>query len=324
MRNYKELLRIVNQHIDNIHLEMQPQKLYEPISYLINLGGKRLRPTLCLMAAELHGANIEEAIDLAIGIELFHNFTLAHDDILDKSETRRGNPTIHTKWNENVAILSGDAMLIMAYQYICKSKSSRACLQVFNKTAMQVCEGQQYDMDYENEIIITVPEYINMIRLKTAVLIATSLKIGALAANATKKEQDLIYNFGENLGIAFQLQDDLLDTYGDAEKLGKTIGDDIVTNKKTFLLIKTLEMLKDEKKNKLISILKNEITFSSKEKKINAVKTIYDSVGIKDITQDIIDKYFNEAFCNLSKIKTVEENKQAIIDYTNLLRNRLA
>ena len=234
-------------------MEQKAGKLYRPIDYVLSMGGKHLRPSLMLMACNIFSEDIAPAIKPAIGIEIFHNFTLLHDDIMDKADSRRGKPTVHKKWEENVAILSGDAMLIKAYQYIstCPEKRLSKILEVFSQTAIEVCEGQQYDMDFEKESLVTEEMYLKMIRLKTAVLLGASLKIGAIIGGANQHEANCLYDFGINIGIAFQLKDDLLDVYGNSKKFGKTIGGDITCNKKTFLLIRTINKANEKEKEEL-------------------------------------------------------------------------
>jgi geranylgeranyl diphosphate synthase type II len=248
MHSIEQLQTIVNKAIADTKYTSEPAELYEPISYLMQLGGKRMRPVLVLISTELFGADVLKALDAAIGIELFHNFTLMHDDIMDKAPLRRGNPTVHVKWNESAAILSGDVMFVEAYKLMIKVEDSilRDVLDIFSDTASGVCQGQQADMNFEKRDHVGLDEYIEMIRLKTAVLLAGSMQIGALIGGAEKEQADLLYEFGENLGLAFQLQDDILDVYGDPEKFGKQVGGDILADKKTFLLIKARELAKGE------------------------------------------------------------------------------
>jgi len=259
MLKFEEIQNIVNNEIAKLDFKSEPVELYQPISYVLSGNGKRLRPCLALLSCNLFNNDIRNAIKPAIGVEMFHNFTLLHDDIMDKADIRRNKPTVHKKWNENVAILSGDAMLIKTYELFFELKPNilAKVIEVFNKAALQVCEGQQYDMNFETKIDVTTDEYIKMITLKTAVLLAASLKIGAIIGGATLKDANLLYNYGINLGIAFQLQDDYLDVYGDVKTFGKKIGGDIVSNKKTYLLISAIENAKDENKHKLLNLLYN-------------------------------------------------------------------
>jgi len=243
MYTFIQIQQIVEKYLKEIELKTEPRELYEPVKYILEIGGKRIRPSLVLAAYNLFKNDVETAINPALALEVFHNFTLLHDDIMDKADLRRNQQTVHKKWNENVAILSGDTMSIKAYELLSKIPAEflSEVLQAFNKTALQVCEGQQLDMNFESRLDVSVEEYLEMIRLKTSVLIAVSLKIGAIMAGALRNDVHKLYDFGLNLGLAFQLQDDYLDAYGDVQAFGKKIGGDIVANKKTFLLIKALE-----------------------------------------------------------------------------------
>src|SRR3972149_6156266 len=259
MYSFQECQEIVNKAFRNFNLQKEPSNLYKPMEYIISMGGKRIRPATVIRACNLFTDDIEEAINPVMGIEIFHNFTLVHDDIMDKAPIRRSQPTVHKKWNENIAILSGDAMCILAYRFFLKAKPEiqAKILPEFTKTALEVCEGQQLDMDFENFNNVTVSEYIRMISGKTSVLLASSLKIGAIIGGASEKDAENLYEFGKNLGIAFQLQDDLLDVFADPKKFGKKTGNDIATNKKTFLLIKALEMSKGEDYSNLKTLIEN-------------------------------------------------------------------
>lgn len=300
----------------------EPKNLYEPIGYAMSMGGKRLRPVMVLLGYSLFDEKIENALPVALAIELFHNFTLLHDDIMDGAEMRRNNLAVYKKFSENVAILSGDAMSIMAYDYLLKSNSDNlpAMIRLFSQTALEVCEGQQFDMDFETRFDVSIPEYLNMIRLKTAVLLACSLKIGALAANASEKEADQLYDFGLNLGIAFQLQDDLLDVFADQDKFGKKIGGDIVLNKKTFLLLKALELGDDKTKAEILSwIDKKEFDVNEK---VQCVTEIYNGLNIKKITEDSIDEYYQSTLRMYQQINVPEQNKVGLLQLANLIMNR--
>ncbi|RKD91881.1 polyprenyl synthetase family protein [Mangrovibacterium diazotrophicum] len=292
--------------------ETGPVNLYQPIEYTLNMGGKRLRPVMVLLANELFGGNPEDAMNAALAVEIFHNFTLLHDDIMDNADMRRNKPSVHKKYSENIAILSGDAMSIMAYRYLLKTKAARLneIISLFTETAIEVCEGQQYDMDFENRLDVTVEEYLEMIRLKTAVLLACSFKMGALSANASNSDAENIYQFGINLGLAFQLQDDLLDCYADQDKFGKRIGGDIVANKKTFLLINAMELASEKLKPKLTDWLQQD-SFDEQEK-IAAVKAIYQETGVKEICEKAINDYYNKALISLEQIG-IDENKKTIL-----------
>ncbi len=290
----------------------EPINLYEPITYILELGGKRLRPVLTLMATEVYGSEHLNALDAALAIELFHNFSLMHDDIMDDAPLRRGKTTVHEKWDVNTAILSGDAMLITAYQLFenYESDTFRNLAQLFSKTALEVCEGQQYDVDFESRVDVTISEYLMMIEYKTAVLIAAALKMGAIVAGASLHEQNNIYEFGRNLGIAFQLQDDYLDAFGDPKTFGKQVGGDIIANKKTFLYLKALELgTPDEQKelHNLFSILPKNPT-----DKINTVKNIFQESGAAQRTQSEIECYTQKAFEVLETLD-ISENKKILL-----------
>lgn len=312
----------INKVIDELNYEKDPKSLFDPIEYILSLGGKRLRPILAYMATSLFSDDLEKTTAPALGIEIFHNFSLLHDDLMDNASMRRGEPTVHIKWDANAAVLSGDAMLIDAYKYITKVDTDvlPAILDVFTTTAMQVCEGQQYDMDFEKRLNVKESEYIEMIRLKTAVLLAASLKIGAILGNASEDDAKKLYDFGINIGLAFQLKDDLLDVYGNPIDFGKNIGGDILCNKKTFLLIKALENT-DKKSN---ATLKQWITAESfePEAKINAVKEIYDDLNLEAHTNKLIQKYYLAALNCLSGVNVSDKKKEQLLIYTNDLMNR--
>lgn len=322
IHSIEHLTKQIEETIERINFEVNPKTLYSPIEYILSLGGKRIRPLLTLMAANLFSDNIEGALDSAIGIEVFHNFTLLHDDLMDKSDLRRGKETVHKKWDSNTAILSGDAMLIEAYKYISKVSHQHLpeTLSLFNQTAMEVCQGQQYDMDFESRTDVTVEEYIEMIRLKTAVLLACSLQIGAMVANASKEDAKHLYDFGINIGLAFQLKDDLLDVYGDSGRFGKPIGGDILNNKKTFLLIKAYQLSNEEQRKTLDKWI-NADKFDS-EDKINAVKNIYNELNLSFESDSLIKKYYLAAQKYLSSVSIPEERKVQLYKLTDLLMNR--
>ena len=322
MHSIQDLQQIIEKAVKETNYPAEPKELYEPISYLMSLGGKRLRPALVLMATDLFNGDINEALSPALAVELFHNFTLMHDDIMDKAPLRRGKPTVHAKWNEAVAILSGDVMFVKAYQLMIKVKPQilSQVLEIFNQTATGVCEGQQIDMNFENRKQVSIPEYIEMIRLKTAVLLGGALKIGALIGEASENDAQHLYNFGENLGIAFQLQDDILDVYGDPEKFGKQVGGDIISNKKTYLLIKALELAKDENLIELNHWLSLK-TFNSEEKVI-AVRGIYDKIGIKALSDQTMQAYATKALLEFKLIKVDEENKKVLTEFAEILVGR--
>ena len=322
MHTPKELLTMVNSAIDNIGLGEKPERLYEPIRYVLSIGGKRLRPIMCLMACEMFEGDLKIALKPALSLEVFHNFTLLHDDIMDKAEKRRNMDCVHIKWNENVAILSGDAMQIFSYELLkeISDKFLRKSIDLFTKTAMEVCEGQQFDMDFETKANVTESDYMEMIRLKTAVLLAASLKMGAILAGSSEKNSDLIYEFGINIGIAFQLQDDLLDVYGNCETFGKNIGGDIVTNKKTLLLINALKKADPETKKELESwIEKKEFR---PEEKIKAVRTIFDKTNVKTLCQNEMECHLDKAIKSIESISISENRKQPLIKLATNLMNR--
>ncbi len=324
MYTISELQNLIEESIHHEKIGREPYSLYDPINYTLNAGGKRIRPALVLMACNLFSDEIEKALKPAIGLEIFHNFTLLHDDIMDHADIRRGNPTVHKKWNENTAILSGDAMFIKAYEYIleCESPNYREILKVFNNTALEVCEGQQYDMEFENRFDVTESEYLRMIELKTSVLLAAALKIGAMIGGASRKDADLLYEFGRNIGLAFQLQDDLLDVYGDVNVFGKEIGGDIVANKKTMMLIKALELAKGKDLEDLKKCI-NQNEFNRVEK-IEKVTGIYDKLNIKELVQNKIMALNNSALEYLNQIVVADHKKSELKKLAEKLVNRIS
>jgi geranylgeranyl diphosphate synthase type II len=317
MHSIKQLRDLVNKEIAGISFPAQPKELYEPIAYLMGLGGKRMRPILVLLSTELFGGDVKKALPASIGVELFHNFTLMHDDIMDKAPLRRGQPTVHAKWGESAAILSGDVMLVEAYKLMLKVDNSilRDVLDIFNETAAGVCQGQQADMNFEKRELVSIPEYLQMIREKTAVLLAGSLQIGALIGGADHSEAELLYEFGENLGLAFQLQDDILDVYGDPEKFGKQIGGDIIANKKTFLLIKA----KDTNTGSELNSWLNDNTRNPAEK-VAAVTAIYDELGVRRMAEEQMEDYVRRALVCLDQIQIENDTKSILKSFAeNLL-----
>ncbi len=309
MYSFEYCQDLINKELEKINMQEVPSGLYDPIRYILSVGGKRIRPALTLMSCNLFSDDIDMAINPALAVEIFHNFTLMHDDIMDKSETRRNNPTIHKKWDENTAILSGDAMLIKSYEYIsgCSEKILKKMLAIFNLTAIQVCEGQQYDIDYERSFDVSIEEYMKMIELKTAVLIAASLKAGAIAGQASDDDANLLYEFGSNIGIAFQLQDDLLDIYAEPAVFGKPVGGDIVANKKTYLLISALNC----KDKDILQALKKwaEKAVFDKNKKIAEVKGIFDRLGLREATLGKIRYYIEKGLTSLEKVSVSDIRK---------------
>lgn len=318
MYTIQELREIIKQEFARQEYVEQPYSLFEPIQYILEDGGKRLRPVLTLMAYNLYRDDIEKVLKSAIGIEIFHNYTLLHDDVMDDAELRRGRPTVHKKWNSNVAILSGDAAAITAYKYIenCEDRYLRQVIDGFNQVAMDVCKGQQYDMEFETRNDVTEEEYIQMIYLKTSVLIAGSLRHGALIAGAPAREYNALYDFGGYLGLVFQLQDDFLDVYGNVKEFGKKIGGDILENKKTYLLIKAFEQAGESEKVLLQEWIGKK-DFDATEK-IKAVTGIYNRLNIPELTRHTIDRYLEKSRQALQKITVPEERKAGfyeMIDY---------
>jgi len=322
MYSFNESREIINNTISKINLADDPAELFNPIRYTLSTGGKRLRPALLLMSCELFSGKIDEAIMPALGIEMFHNFTLLHDDIMDKSPIRRNKPTVHKKWNENIAILSGDVMSILSYKYItkCNKEILPSVIDLFNQTAIMVCKGQQYDMNFEALQTVTVDEYLNMIELKTSVLIAASIKLGAILGGANQENINHMYNFGMNLGMAFQIQDDLLDIYGDFKIFGKKSGGDIIANKKTYLLVKALEVASSEQKIQIYNQLKKK-SFDT-DKKISAILSIYNELNIKDISEDLINEYLGKSKNDLEKVSTDDHKKEQLKKVFEILLNR--
>ncbi|RDC65658.1 polyprenyl synthetase family protein [Adhaeribacter pallidiroseus] len=302
----------INQKISTLSFGDNPSELYEPIRYIMRLGGKRIRPTLTLIAAHLFGNELDHVLLPAIGTEVFHNFSLLHDDIMDKAPLRRGQPTVHEKWNQNIAILSGDVMLVRAYEFFLQVETGklRKVLTLFSHTAAQVCEGQQLDMNYESSQEVSISDYLHMITLKTAVLLGFSLELGATLNNASENNALLLKNFGINIGIAFQLRDDLLDVYGDREKFGKQVGGDILADKKTFLLLTALEQANPEQKEVFAKY--REQAVYSPEQKVQEVTAIYDQLQIKAQTQTKINYYFEEAMQSLHAVDAPAERKEVL------------
>lgn len=317
----KNLFKLIEKELSNSKYGKQPKELYDPIEYIMSLGGKRLRPLLTLMSYSLFKDNPETIVRQALAIEIFHNFTLMHDDIMDEAPLRRGKPTVHEKWNANTAILSGDVMLVKAYEWLVDSDHfSKELLSKFNQCACEVCEGQQLDMVFETKSPVFVEEYLSMIRLKTAVLLGFSLQLGALLADASEKDQKALYDFGVNIGIGFQLKDDLLDVYADKEKFGKQVGGDIIANKKTFLLITALEQANGQQKKSLESWLKKK-TFDEQEK-VNAVTKIYDALNIREQTEQKMNEYFEKGFLALKKVEAPMIRKGRLKSFAQQLIDR--
>ena len=300
----------------------EPQNLYDPIVYMMDLGGKRLRPILTLISTDVLGGKFEDALDAALAIEVFHNFSLVHDDIMDAAPLRRGEKTVHKKWDVNTGILSGDVMLINSYQYFESYPADlfKSLIQVFSKTAIEVCEGQQYDMDFEIRDDVTVPDYLKMINYKTAVLVAAAMKMGAIIARSSEELQSAIYDYGINLGIAFQLQDDYLDAFGNPENFGKQVGGDIIENKKTFLYIRAMELATEEEKRELKNLFS--IKPQNPHEKIQTVKQIFIKSGAAEVTRKEIEKYTKRAFQILESLDVPDKKKGVLQRFGNKLMNR--
>ncbi len=322
MLNYSQCFEIVENRLSALSFERNPVELYQPVKYILSIGGKRIRPCLAIMSHSLFSDTVEPVIEPALGIEIFHNFTLLHDDIMDNAPMRRNSPTVHIKWNQNTAILSGDAMLILAYQLISRTKIDvlPKVFSLFNKTALEVCEGQQLDMNFEKLSDVTVDNYLEMIRLKTAVLIAASLATGGVTANATADDINNLYQFGLNIGIAFQLQDDYLDAFADNHQFGKTIGGDIVANKKTYLVLSALQTADKNLINELKYWISEKKT--NTDEKIKAVKSIYERLNIPARTKDLTHKFFSTGLEYLTKVKVADNRKDPIIQLLTQIMER--
>ncbi|OIQ16025.1 MAG: polyprenyl synthetase [Flavobacterium sp. MedPE-SWcel] len=314
--------QIVQEYFADLSLEKEPVNLYNPIQYILSLGGKRMRPVLTLMAADVFNADCKAALPAAVAVEMFHNFSLVHDDIMDDAPLRRGNETVHEKWDVNTAILSGDAMLILAYQYFeeYEAETFRSLAKLFSKTAIEVCEGQQWDVDFEERDDVTIPEYLKMIEYKTAVLVAAAMKMGAIVAKTSEENCDLIYDFGLNLGLAFQLQDDYLDAFGDPETFGKQVGGDIIENKKTYLYLKALGQSTPVQKERLSHwfTLHPEDTTA----KIKDVKELFVATGADATTKKAIEDYTQKAFDTLKKLDIAADKKQLLEEFGQYLMMR--
>nr|WP_315210988.1 polyprenyl synthetase family protein [uncultured Flavobacterium sp.] len=316
---YQEFL---SDYLQSQYETKEPRNLYEPIHYILDLGGKRMRPVLTLMSAEVFDADYRKALPAALAVEVFHNFSLVHDDIMDDAPLRRGQETVHEKWNLNTGILSGDAMLILAYQYFEQYEPIifRDLAKLFSKTALEVCEGQQWDVDFEERNDVTIPEYLKMIQYKTAVLVAAAMKMGAIIAETSEENANLIYDFGLNLGLAFQLQDDFLDAFGDPETFGKQVGGDIIENKKTYLYLKAVAFSKEaeaEELRRLFSIQPEDNT-----EKIKTVKELFNSSGASKATQDAIQDFTFKAFQTLDKMEISIDKKEMLKTFGENLMGR--
>jgi geranylgeranyl diphosphate synthase, type II len=320
--NFEKLLTALKLEISKQNYGENPPELYEPIRYIMALGGKRLRPMLTLIGASLYSENWQKALKPAMAVEVFHNFTLLHDDIMDKAPTRRGQPTVHKKWNDNVAILSGDVMLVKAYELLfeIESEKLKAVLEGFSQTAAEVCEGQQLDMNFETIDTVTLEDYLNMIRLKTSVLLGFSLKLGAMLGGSTERDSEKMYQIGLNAGMGFQLMDDILDVYGDPEKFGKQVGGDIISNKKTYLLILAKNQAKgvvQEKLNYWLSATDFDIS-----DKVNEVTNIYNVLNIKSQVEALMENYFQKCFDEIESLSLPAEKKQILTAFFKELTER--
>lgn len=313
------LLDKMNAHISGLRFERTPKGLYAPVEYVLSLGGKRIRPVLMMMAYNLYKDDVDSILNPATAIEVYHNYTLLHDDLMDRADVRRGKATVHKVWDDNTAILSGDAMLVLAYRFLsdCPPEHMKALMDVFSFTALEICEGQQFDMEFEKRIDVAEQEYIEMIRLKTAVLLAASLKIGAILGGASQKDADLLYNVGMQIGVAFQLQDDFLDVYGDPAVFGKKIGGDILCNKKTYMLINALNTAKGEQLDELNRWIGEEC--NDPEAKIKAVTELYNQLGIREMCEAKMNEYYNCAMESLSGVDVSEDRKSELKAIMNKL-----
>ncbi len=322
MYGSEKILEMVNGGIVSLSYDSKPNGLYDPIRYVLSLGGKRIRPVLMLMGYNLYKEDPESILLPAIGLETYHNYTLLHDDLMDRAEMRRGKPTVHSLWDDNTAVLSGDAMLVLAYQRMaaCDLRHLPTVLGLFGNTALEICEGQQYDMEFETRNDVTEAEYIEMIRLKTSVLLACALKLGATLADAPQQDADALYTMGERLGLAFQLQDDYLDVYGDFSVFGKKIGGDILCNKKTYMLINALQMADKRQRRQLLSWLEAK-DYDPKEK-VRAVTELYTEIGIPSLAQAKINQYYEEAESALTQVALPDERKMPLLGFMREMLNR--
>ena len=322
MKTSNEILKLVNDFLAQLPYERKPKSLYEPVEYVLSIGGKRIRPVLTLMGYNLWKEDPERILMPAVGLETYHNYTLLHDDLMDNADMRRGHETVHRRWDANKAILSGDSMLVLAYQRMQQVPAEKlpAVLNLFTETALEIGEGQEYDMTFETRNDVTENEYIEMIRLKTSVLLACALKTGALLADAPEEDADRLYRVGEQVGLAFQLQDDLLDVYGDPKVFGKAIGGDITSNKKTYMLINAYNRANDEQRKEL------EHWIGAKEfnrqEKVAAVTRLYDAIGIRQLCEDKINYYFQQASQTLDQVNVAEDRKTQLRAYMDELLHR--
>lgn len=317
-----DILTKINDYLDRLVYNRKPESLYEPIKYVLSIGGKRIRPTLMLLSYNLFKDNPETILSSACALETYHNYTLLHDDLMDNAPLRRGHQTVHEKWNPNVAILSGDLMLVLAYQRMlqCPVDKLKPVMDLFTETALEIGEGQQYDMEFETRTDVTEDEYIEMIRLKTSVLLACAMKMGAILADAPAADADNLYKFGEQVGLAFQLQDDYLDVYGDSKVFGKAIGGDIMSNKKTYMLINAFNLANDSQRKELM----HWVTLDNPEpkEKIDAVTRLYNEIGIDKLAEQKINHYFEQSRKYLASVNVPEERKRELEEYANRMMHR--
>ncbi len=322
MLSSEELLKKVNEALDNLAYDRKPETLYEPIRYVLSLGGKRIRPVLMLMAYNLYREDPEQIMSQAIGLETYHNFTLLHDDVMDQADMRRGHPTVHKKWNYNQAILSGDTMLLQAFDRVLSVDAGlfRPVMDLFLTTTLEIGEGQQFDVEFEKREDVTEDEYIEMIRLKTSVLLACALKMGGLLAGASADDQEALYRLGEKIGLAFQLQDDLLDVYGDPKVFGKKIGGDITSNKKTYMLINAVNRANAEQRAELMRWI--EASEFDRDEKVAAVTKLYDEIGIRQLCEEKINFYFEQGRTYLEQVSVGDDRKAPLRAYIAQMMNR--
>lgn len=322
MKTSNEILSSINAFIEQLPYERKPFSLYEPIQYVLSLGGKRIRPVLMLLSYQLYKDEPEQILMPAVALETYHNYTLLHDDLMDHADLRRGQATVHKRWGENSAILSGDSMLVLAYERMAKVPADKLAtiLSLFTETALEIGEGQQYDMEFEHRDDVREEEYIEMIRLKTSVLLACAMKMGAILAGASDEDADNLYKYGEQVGLAFQLQDDLLDVYGDPSVFGKAIGGDITSNKKTYMLINAFLRANDIQRQELSRWISAK--GFDRQEKVTAVTRLYDRIGIRQLCEEKINYYFEQAKQYLACINVPAERKQPLIDFTNEMMHR--
>lgn len=322
MKSSTEILQAVNTYLDQLPYDRQPRSLYEPIQYVLSLGGKRIRPVLMLLVYNMYKDDPESILPSACALETYHNYTLLHDDLMDNADLRRGHPTVHRRWDANTAILSGDSMLVLAYERMAQCRPDKLALvmALFTETALEIGEGQQYDMDFEHRTDVSEDEYIEMIRLKTSVLLACATKIGAILADASPADADALYQFGEQVGLAFQLQDDFLDVYGDTRVFGKAIGGDITSNKKTYMLINALNRANDEQRQELMHWIT--ATDFDRDEKVQAVTRLYNEIGIDRLAQERIAYYFKQAQKHLDAVSLPDDRKQELRRYAADMMHR--